>query len=73
MGGHTVTGNIDRRRHAAQGAGTSGGGCQVAGAGDVQGGGALHRERRWVAGEKERALAMNVYGWGGGRKEEGKE
>ena len=38
------------------GAGTSGGGWQAAGASDVdvQVGGALHQEMRWVGGEIER-------------------
>ena len=41
----------------------------MAGAGDVQVGGALHQERRWGAGANERALKMNSCGRGGGRKE----
>ena len=45
----------------------------MAGASDIQLGGASHLEKRWGAGEKERYLKMNGYGWGGGRKEEGKE
>ena len=45
-GEQTNTGNGGRRRHAEQGAGKSGGGCWVSGAGDVQVGGALHWERR---------------------------
>ena len=53
------------------GAGTSGGGCQAAGASDVdvQVGGALHQKMRLVGGEIERVSKMNGYGWGGGRKE----
>ena len=50
-GERTGTGNGDRRRHAGRGAGTSGRGWQVAGAGDAQVGGVFHQERRWGAGE----------------------
>ena len=55
-GGHKVTGTAGRRRHAPRGAETSGGGRRVAGAGDVQVGGDLRRERMWGAGENERGL-----------------
>ena len=55
-GEHTVTGNGDKRRHAAQGAEKSGRVWRVASAGYVQVGGALHRERRWGAGEKNRGI-----------------
>ena len=48
--GLTVTGNGGRRRYAVQCADTSKGGWRVAGAGDVQVGGALYRERSWGAG-----------------------
>ena len=41
----------------------------MVGAGDVQVGGALHRDRRWIAGVNERALMMNGCGRGGSRKE----
>ena len=58
----TSTRNGDRRRHAARGTRKSGGACQVAGAGDVQVGGASHQERRWGAGANERALTMNGCG-----------
>ena len=37
--------------------------------GNVQVGGASHRERRWEAGLNKRSLTMNVCGWGGGSKE----
>ena len=49
----TFTGNIVRRRHAVRGAGTSGKGWWVAGAGDVQVGGNSHQERTWGAVEKQ--------------------
>ena len=52
MGRRTVTGHGRRRRHAAQGAETSGGGLNVEGVGDVQADGALRRERRWLASER---------------------
>ena len=45
-GEHTVTVNGGRRSHVAQGAGTSGGGWWVVGAGDDQGG------RRFAPGEE---------------------
>ena len=51
-GDHTVPVNGGRRRHTERGAGTSGGGWRVAGAGDVQVGGVSHQERRWGAGEE---------------------
>ena len=60
--------NGSRHRHAVQGAGMSGRGWRVVGAGDVQVGGALHWERRRGAGEIERVSKRNGYGWGGGRK-----
>ena len=44
----------------------------MAGAGAVHVGGASHREMRWGAGEIERVLKRNGYGWGGGSKEGGK-
>ena len=47
----------------------SDGGLQAAGAGDVEVGGNLHRERRWGAGVKDSALTRKGCGWGGGRKE----
>ena len=53
----------------ARGAGTSGRSWWVGGAGDVQVGRTLHQERRWGAGEIERASKRNGYGWGGDRKE----
>ena len=62
--------NGGRRRNAARSAEMNGGGWRGAGAGDVQVGGASHRERRWGLGVNERALTMNGCGWGGGRKEE---
>ena len=70
-GGANRHGNGSRRRHAARGAGTSGGGWRAAGAGDVN---VLvcvasHQERRWGAGEIERVSNKNSYRWGGGRKE----
>ena len=68
-GGETGTVNGRRRRHAARGAGTSGGGWQVVDTGDVQVGGASHQERKWVAGVNERDMKMKGCGWGGGRKE----
>ena len=49
--GVNLHGKASRHRHVTQGAGTSGGGWRAAGAGNVQVGGALHRERRWGAGE----------------------
>ena len=48
--------NRDRRRHAARGADTSGGGWRVAVVGDFQVVGASLRERIWRAGENERGL-----------------
>ena len=51
-GERAITGNGSRRRHTAQGAGTSGKGRRVAGEVDAQVGGALQRKRRWGAGEK---------------------
>ena len=48
----TIMGNGGRCRHVAQGAGAISGGWRVAGACDVQVGGALHLERRWGVGEK---------------------
>ena len=46
----------------------------MAGAGDVQMGGALRRERRWGADTNiERDTEMNGCLWRGGRTEEGKE
>ena len=71
-GERTSTVNGGRSRHAERGAGTSGGGWRVAGAGNVQMVSALHRERRCGAGVNERSLTMKVCGWGGGRKEGGK-
>ena len=50
-GGANWNGNGSKRRHEAQGVGTSGRGWQAAVADDIQVGGALHRERRWGAGE----------------------
>ena len=50
VAGHTVTVHVGRRMHMAWGAETSGRGWRVAGAGDVQVGGALHQERRWRVG-----------------------
>ena len=50
-GGANRHGNDSRCRHAARGVGTSGGGWRAVGVGDVQMGGASHRERRWGAGE----------------------
>ena len=41
----------------------------MAGAGDVQVGGASHWERRWGAGVNERDLTISSCGWGGSRKE----
>ena len=52
--GRTDTGNGDRRRHAARGAETSGGGWRVAGVGNVQVEGVPRWERRWGAGVTER-------------------
>ena len=56
--GKIVTVNGGRCRHAAGEAETSGGGWQVVGAGDVQVGGALCRERRWVLGATHREMDM---------------
>ena len=53
-GGHTVTGNGGRHRHATQGTETTSGGWWVAGAGDVQVGGASLQERNRVAGATQR-------------------
>ena len=65
-GGCTVTGNGDRRRHAARGAYTSGGGWQVAGAGNVQVGGTSRKERMWKSGtNRERGSTMNCCWWEG--------
>ena len=63
MGGWLVMGNDSRCRHAARDADTSGGGWRLAGASDVQVGGALRRERKWGAGvtECERDTMMNGY------------
>ena len=61
-GERTGTGNGDRLRHTERGTGTSGRGWQVAGAGGIQVGGALHRERRWVAVFNKRSLTMNGCG-----------
>ena len=47
-GGRTFVGHGCRRRHAVWGAEKSGGGWQVAGAGNIQVDGASHQERRWV-------------------------
>ena len=49
-GERIITGNVGRHRHAVRGAGTSGRVWWVTGAGNVQVGGALQHERRWVAG-----------------------
>ena len=74
MGERTITGNKGRRRHAVQGAGTSGGGRRVVGVVNVQVGGVFHWRSRWGAGDKregfgdERLCMVRV-----GRKEEGKE
>ena len=69
-GERTGTWNGGRRRHVAQGAGTSSGGWQMASAGDVQVGDASHQKLRWGAGVNKRALKMNRCKWRGGRKEE---
>ena len=61
MGGHTVTGNGGRRRHADRGAEISVGGWRVVGAGDVQVDGASLRERRWGAGARERGYDRKHY------------
>ena len=45
-----------QKRGEAQGTGTSDGGWHEAGTGHVQVGGALHRDRRWGAGERKRGL-----------------
>ena len=47
-------GNSGRRRHAAQGAESSGGGCLVVGGDDVQLDGILHQDRRWVEVTRKR-------------------
>ena len=73
MGRRTVTGHGRRRRHAAQGAETSGGGLHVEGVGDVQVDGALFQERRWGAGERERGYKEKFYWSGSGRIEGGNE
>ena len=52
-GEFTVTRNGGRCRHVARDAGTSDGEWRVAGAGNVQVGGASHQERRWRAGETQ--------------------
>ena len=49
--GANWNGNGSKRRHEAQGVGTSGRGWQAAVADDIQVGGASHRERRWGAGK----------------------
>ena len=41
----------------------------MAGAGNVQVGGALHQETRWVAGVNKIYMMMNGCVWGEGRKE----
>ena len=56
-----VTGNSGRCKHAARGAGMSGGVCQVVGAGVVQVGSDSCRERMWRADENERYSTMNGY------------
>ena len=58
-GGANRHGNGSRRRHVAQGSGTSGGGWWAAGTGNVHVGGASHRERILGAGKK----------WGGFKEE----
>ena len=50
-GGINWHGNKSRCRHAARGTGTSGREWRASGTGDNQGGGNLHRERMWGAGE----------------------
>ena len=66
-GGANRHGNSSRRRHAARGSGTSGGGWRVRAASSWaalctgRGGG--------VRVKIERASKRNGYGWGGGRKE----
>ena len=55
-GDHTITGNGGRCRHTTWGAGKSGGGWWMAGAGNVQVGGASHQERMWGAGEEQEGL-----------------
>ena len=67
-GGHAVMVNGDRRRHAARGADTNGGGWQVK---------ATSRRASLFSGRRcgeqvqhrERAAALNNCGWGGGRME----
>ena len=50
-GGVKRHGNSSRRKHAAQGTGTSGGGWRETSEGGFQVGGASHQERRWGEGE----------------------
>ena len=59
-------GNSGRCRHAAQGAETSGGGCQVVGVGDIQVDGTSLWERRWVAGATARCYDNKRLLMGGG-------
>ena len=70
-GEHTVTVNGGRHRHVERGTDTSSRGWRVAGAGDVQMGGALRRERRWGAvANRERGTKMNGCLWWGSSMEE---